>query len=652
MSGTYSNPVYPHACPDPFVLKYCGEYWAYCTGFWHDGRCFGVLHSPDLVHWRDVGGAMEPLPGGATCYWAPEVTYDNGKFLLYYSVGNEENMQIRVAVAAEPAGPFVDSGRRLSTEEFAIDAHVFEDDDGQRYLFYATDFLEHTHIGTGTAVDRMPDPLFVAGEPRPVTRARYEWQVYDPNRASKGHVRWHTVEGPFVLKRRGVYYQMFSGGNWQNLTYGVAYATSRDIHAEGEWHQHVDGERVLPILRTIPGLVVGPGHNSVVRGPDNLQLYCVYHRWAEDNSDRVLAIDRQDWVGERMTVLGPSTTPQPAPNPASVAGFGGSGAESNGSVGWAFDGDWVLEDSRSIRAPERGAAMARCVAGADTFVCEVSGRAAEGSAPQGTFGVAVVGPDGGQVRVLVGAAGEATVSSREGSRWREHREPLRQGFDPTAFHLFRVEANGRLITISLDNAGLRWRGLAAGPVDGIELISDGAGAEFAGFELTVGWEDLFDTGRSLEDIGWRADSGRWRVAAGALVAEAGPARALKGSAFDGVELVVNARALDGDASYGVVFAAPPGETASTIAIERVSGRWMVVRRGADAALELPADFDPGEVQQFRFRKRGGRVAVQHEAVLLGEFRVTDEPAITGIVGQTGAVEFDSVRAARLPVRTS
>src|SRR4051812_12446797 len=109
---TYLNPVYGHSFPDPHVLKFRGEYWGYCTGFWDDSRCFGVLHSCDLVNWRLLPGAMEPLPIGATCYWAPEVTYDNGRFLMYYSVGNEERMQIRLAVAENPSGPFIDSGHR------------------------------------------------------------------------------------------------------------------------------------------------------------------------------------------------------------------------------------------------------------------------------------------------------------------------------------------------------------------------------------------------------------------------------------------------------------------------------------------------------------------------------------------------------------
>jgi GH43 family beta-xylosidase len=316
-AGTYLNPVYPRSCPDPFVLKVRGEYWCYSTGLQEDGRAFGILHSRDLVEWRPLPGALEPLPGGHTCYWAPEVVEHGGRFYLYYSVGNEEAMEIRAAVAEHPAGPFVDAGRRLTSEAFAIDAHVFQDLDGTRWLFYATDFLDRSHIGTGTVRDRLLDPFTLAGDPRPVALPRHDWHVYHPNRPEKGGVRWHTVEGPFVLARKGLYYEMFSGGNWQNPTYGVSYATTRDIASGEEWTQAADGERVLPVLRTT-GEVVGPGHNSVVRGPDNRQLFCVYHRWSPDASARVLAIDPLDWAGERLLVLGPTTTPQRAPLPPTI----------------------------------------------------------------------------------------------------------------------------------------------------------------------------------------------------------------------------------------------------------------------------------------------------------------------------------------------
>src|SRR5580765_9035057 len=121
---TYTNPVYPHSFPDPFVLKFRGEYFAYCTGNGPDGNVFGILRSADLVDWTPVGSAMAPLESRPPFYWAPEVVYDNGKFYLYYSAGNEILMEIRVAVSDRPNGGFVDADARLTHEEFAIDAHV------------------------------------------------------------------------------------------------------------------------------------------------------------------------------------------------------------------------------------------------------------------------------------------------------------------------------------------------------------------------------------------------------------------------------------------------------------------------------------------------------------------------------------------------
>jgi GH43 family beta-xylosidase len=308
---TYKNPVYPRSFPDPFVLKHGRDYFAYCTGIHDDGRVFATLHSTDLVHWRELGGAMTKLHNDAPFYWAPEVTSVGGRFFLYYSVGNETLMELRLAVSGRPQGGFEDVGVRLTSEEFAIDPHVFIDDDGQRYMFYATDFLEHTHVGTGTVVDRMLDWDKLEGAPRPVTRAKYDWQVYDPERKEKGGVRWHTVEGPFVIKRKGRYFEMFSGGNWQNTSYGVSFATSDEIVTDREWQQFSDGEKTLPIIRTTPDVIVGPGHNSVVRGPNGRELYCVYHRWTD--AGRVMAIDRMDFAGERIFVNGPTDDVQPAP---------------------------------------------------------------------------------------------------------------------------------------------------------------------------------------------------------------------------------------------------------------------------------------------------------------------------------------------------
>ncbi|HEY0515440.1 MAG TPA: glycoside hydrolase family 43 protein [Thermoanaerobaculia bacterium] len=578
----YTNPVYPHPFPDPFVLKHRGEYWGYCTGLQPDGRAFGVIHSRDLVDWRPLAGAMAPLPGNHPCYWAPEVAYFEGRFYLYYSVGDEERMEIRVAVADHPAGPFADAGRRLTAEPFAIDAHVFADVDGSRWLFYAADFLDRGHVGTGTVRDRLLDPFTLEGKPRPVALPRHDWHVYHPNRPEKGGVRWHTVEGPFVLRRKGVYYEMFSGGNWQNPTYGVSYATTRNLEGPGEWRQAADGERVMPILRS-GGEVVGPGHNSVVRGPDNRQLYCVYHRWSADLKDRVLAIDPLDWAGERMLVLGPTTTPQPAPNPPAIAD--------------------LLGETAALGAGEE----IRYETGAPSFLAEVSAR---------------------------GAAGIVL--------WDGERKLLDLGIGPApAFRLLRLEVDGRRVSLSLDEAPF-FQGPIEGSVTGVSLTARDAPAGFSGFSLTRGWEDRFEADGDPAARGWESGEGSWRIEGGRLRGE-GESWIAKGPAFASCLAVINARLESGD---GYAFA-PGDAGPRIELERGSGGWSLRTRGAIEHIFPLPAAFDARTDQQFRFSKVGAGLEIAWEGLRLGEIRVSPGPARVRLMAGGGSASFEAVRVTAL-----
>jgi GH43 family beta-xylosidase len=663
INTTYLNPVHNRSCPDPFVLKHGGEYWCYCTGFWHDGRCFGVLHSRDLIHWRELSGAMEPLPVEATCYWAPEVWYEQGRYLMYYSVGNEERMEIRVAVAHHPAGPFIDSGHRLTVEDFAIDAHVFEDDDGARYLFYATDFLTHSHIGTGTVRDRMLDPFTLAGDPQPVTRARYDWQIYDPQRAEKGGVRWHTIEGPFVLKHKGRYYQMFSGGNWKNLSYGVSYALSERIESDGEWQQVADGERVLPVLRTLPGKVVGPGHNSVVRGPDNQQLFCVYHRWSEDNSSRVLAIDRLEWVGEHMLVLGPSTTPQPAPLwPALTSFFDEDRAEGLGP-GWECrSGRWMVQGGTAFQQSTSSVAEARCLVKAPFFVAELSLRALDGFGEGGAFGISSSNDNDTVLRfMLLPDSHQAAVvwnSLRQSEAvWSEERITLPPQFNFEADHLLRLEVNSRRVKVMLDQAGARWEGQLISQPNSIALSTQNAAAAFAGFALTIGWQDWFTEDCTPDNLGWETEhtNQNWRLVDQQLWCEShneSGAIISKGPLPESYELVINAKLMGeirAGAGYGFLPALSADQNSLLLTVVQDAMGWAIqCNQAAEMrSFPLPADFDPFSFQQFRFRKEQDRLIIQYEAQVLGELALPSPAARVGLYVYQAAAAFEMVRVTAL-----
>lgn len=313
---TYTNPVYESYLGDPFVLKHEGEYYAYGTV--PLGDCvIPVLHSSDLVTWTRLADALSAPDQGFDCLWAPEVAHSDGVFYMYYSAGGHEGEghQLRVATATHPAGPFEDSGSVLTPDDaFTIDGHPFQDDDGQWYLFYSRDFLEADgdfKVGTGIVVDRLVNMTQLAGEVKVVVRPHAEWHLFERQRTWYERVwDWYTIEGAFVRKRDGRYYCFYSGGAWKEPNYGVSYVIADHPLGPYKYEQNDAGPRVL---QTVPGKVVGPGHASVVLGPDGVQEYLVYHAWDPDHTGRLMRLDRLEWGNDGPWSPGPTLDPQPVP---------------------------------------------------------------------------------------------------------------------------------------------------------------------------------------------------------------------------------------------------------------------------------------------------------------------------------------------------
>jgi arabinan endo-1,5-alpha-L-arabinosidase len=307
-SATYTNPVYAGSMPDPSVIRYQGFYYAFGTtgnARTPDGRIFTTLRSRNLVEWESLGGALvEPSRNRRVQYWAPEATFDRGTFYLYYAMGGvePEKFELRVATSSQPAGPYVDSGRRLvdcETNRFTIDPFPFRDNDGKWYMFYARNFTNCApgeHPGTALVVDRLLDMTRLAGDCRVVVRARHDWTLYQAHRRMDVYdatFDWHTIEGPCVVKHNGRYYCFYSGSNYQTDRYGVDYVVAD--HPLGPYTGQGDHARVLA---SVPGHVRGPGHHSIVPGPDGKSHYIVYHAWDPDMQKRWMCVDKLTWTSD------------------------------------------------------------------------------------------------------------------------------------------------------------------------------------------------------------------------------------------------------------------------------------------------------------------------------------------------------------------
>lgn len=271
VSKTYRNPLAGGASfADPHVIKVGLTYYLYATT--HTAG-YDVYTSTNLVHWEKKGLAFFDRRGGA---WAPDVFHHvkgDGKFYLYYTdnfpnrKSGGPQKQIGVAVADAPTGPFKDQGV-LAID--AIDAHLFQDEDGKLYLYYV-DLLG----GFKIRVQTMSDPVAKTGASQIVLRPTEPWEK----------ISGEVTEGPFMLKRNGAYYLMYSGTGADSPNYGIGYATAKSPLGPFEKFKG------NPIAKR-GGKVLGPGHHSVIEGPDK-KLWLVYHQKWDDqtNFKRFLAID-------------------------------------------------------------------------------------------------------------------------------------------------------------------------------------------------------------------------------------------------------------------------------------------------------------------------------------------------------------------------
>lgn len=301
------NPILPGWYADPEAAIFDDTYWIYPTYSAHHGTpdespvftpeqqaarqgkiwrpfltqtFFNAFSSRDLVTWEKHPHVLDvaEVKWAAYALWAPAIVRKDNRYFLFFGANDiKTNAQlggIGVAVADHPAGPFRDHlGRPLigQIEQGAqpIDQCVFRDTDGQYYLVYGG--WKHCNV-VKLKEDFTGLVPFADGE------------VY------KSITPENYVEGPFLFKRRGKYYLMWSEGNWTGPDYCVAYGMADSPLGPFK--------RIATVLAQDPAVARGAGHHSVINIPQTDDWYIVYHRrplTTKDPNQRETCIDRMEF---------------------------------------------------------------------------------------------------------------------------------------------------------------------------------------------------------------------------------------------------------------------------------------------------------------------------------------------------------------------
>ncbi len=299
------NPIHPGWYADPEIRIFNGRYWIYPTysagettpdlsmtltedqrkqrsqpGIWSPflkQTFLDAFSSPDLVNWTRHPRVLDikDVDWAAYAVWAPSAVTANGKYYLFFSANNIlDNSQlggIGVAVSDQPEGPFRDAlGKPLIGQIHKgaqpIDQMVFQDDDGQFYLYYGG--WKRCNV-VKLSKDLLSLEPFADGE---------FYKEITPHE--------DYVEGAFMVKRKGTYYLMWSEGEWTGPDYSVAYAMASSPLGPFK--------RIGKILQQDTKIARGAGHHSVVNIPGTDDWYIVYHRrplGSNDGNHRLMAIE-------------------------------------------------------------------------------------------------------------------------------------------------------------------------------------------------------------------------------------------------------------------------------------------------------------------------------------------------------------------------
>ena len=276
---------------DPQVLLYEGKYYCYATDCNHYSQGFCVWVSDDLVNWSEEGiFCFDAIKSwGKSHFWAPEVVYHNGKFVMHYTAKSREldSLRLGVAVSDSPTGPFVDvHGKPMFDLGYAtIDGSVLRCDEGN-FFYYSRDCCENYVYGINTSqlyCVRMNDDLTeVVGEHKLVSTPTED---FEKKSMSLEKVRlWN--EGPCVIKLGDKYVMNYSANYYASNDYAICVSTADS--PMGPWVKSKNN----PVLSCRKELF-GAGHNAFFTGKDG-EIYTSFH----------IQTDPAHPSGDRRTVIG------------------------------------------------------------------------------------------------------------------------------------------------------------------------------------------------------------------------------------------------------------------------------------------------------------------------------------------------------------
>jgi arabinan endo-1,5-alpha-L-arabinosidase len=292
---------------DPVMIQQGDTYYLFCTGW---GISF--FSSKDLKNWKKEKPvfaaapqwAVDAIPSFRGHIWAPDISFHNGKYYLYYAVSafgkNTSCIGLAINRTLDPVSPdykWEDLGKVIQSVPGrdmwnAIDANEIDDEHGNHWMTFGS-------FWNGIKLVKLNNDLITVAQPEEWYTIASRPRDFNLPDTSAGNA---AIEAPFIIKK-DTYYYLFVSWDYccrgEKSDYKVVMGRSSTIKGP---YLDKNGLRM-----TLNGgsLVVqgdnkewfGAGHNAVCKL--NGKYYIVYHGYdAKDKGKPKLIIDELEWDNE------------------------------------------------------------------------------------------------------------------------------------------------------------------------------------------------------------------------------------------------------------------------------------------------------------------------------------------------------------------